>query len=159
MKLLPNQKQEVERYINSEFKTESYMNNHSDLVKVLQENEILKVFKDKYDFNPGKNSFFIFSFLLTTISIKQATELFGKGTRPGKLGEGNARCWIFEVQGKKMILFIDRCGSSIEFEPGDFKNCFRELILFLLDNPTESFLEIIKIQEGKPKSFIKRFLD
>lgn len=142
MKLLDNQKELLEKYLEGDLNLEHFINRHSELQNVLKSKQItdklLELLNKKY-----QDNFVPVSFALSSWELKDAKEVFGKGIKPKGLGEGAARAWFFEIQGHTIFLFVDSRGMSIEIEEGmnkkEYASVLTELILEMLVKPNSNF--------------------
>lgn len=142
MKLLDNQKELLEKYLEGDLNLEHFINRHAELENVLKSKQItdklFELLNKKY-----KDNFVPVSFALSSWELKDAKEVFGKGIKPKALGEGAARVWIYEIQERTILLFVDSRGMSIEIEEGmgkkEYESVLTELILEMLNKPNPNF--------------------
>ena len=147
MKLLDNQKELLEKYLEMNLDLEHIINRHEELQNVLEsktiENKVLEVTTKIY-----KDNFVPVSFALTSWSVKDAKVTFGKGLKPKDLGEGPARLWFYEIQERTILLFVDDRGMSIEIQSKlskkEYESVLTELILEMLNKPNPNFENFCK---------------
>ena len=78
------------------------------------------------------NAQFVSTMIMSDGEVKMLDELFGKGKRTNRLGEGRATAYFFKINGKLVMLFHDSRGVATEMEPNLTKEEFLDIEIDLI---------------------------
>ena len=101
------------------------------------------------------NAQFVSTMIMTDGEVKMLDELFGRGKRTNRLGEGRATVYFFKINGKLVMLFHDSRGVATEIESNltkeEFLDIETDLIKYLYSGFSQEWKDEINLRMGRTK--------